>query len=39
MDYDIMSMEMVESNVYVLVGSERELESDDIAEVNYFALI
>ena len=33
MDYYVMNMEMVESNVYVLVGSEQESESDDGAEV------
>ena len=34
MDYDIINMEMVKSNVYALVSSERESESDNIAEVN-----
>ena len=34
-DYNVTNMEMAETNVYVLLGSERESESDDIAaEVN-----
>ena len=33
MDYDVISTEIAESNVYVLVGSERELESNNITKV------
>ena len=35
MDYGVMNTEMVESNVYVLVDSEWESETDDITEQNY----
>ena len=33
-DYDVTNTEMVDSNVYVLVVSKWESQSDDIAEVN-----
>ena len=33
MDYYVTNTEMVESKVYVLVGSEQESESSDSAEV------
>ena len=35
----IMIIKIVESNVYLLVGSEQESESDDSTEVKRFALI
>ena len=38
MDYYVMNTEMAVSNVHVLLGSERESESDDSAEVKWFAL-
>ena len=33
MDYYVTNTEMVASNVHLLLGSERESESDDSAEV------
>ena len=34
MDYYIMNMEMAKSKIYMLVSSERELESDYSAEMD-----
>ena len=33
MDYNVMNTEMMESNVYMLVDSERESESNDITKL------
>ena len=34
MEYYVTNVEMVESNIYVVVGSEQESQYDDITEVN-----